>query len=74
MSCIKCPECGKDCCKGIIEAKDSGSLTQLFTSLSWYPENEKGNKIRKGTVSLSLYGVGYYCDECMKVFAVFSEK
>ena len=50
-----CPECGRELEKGIIEAKDAGSLTQSLTMVLWYPE-------------------GYYCDECMKVFASFEEK
>ena len=69
---MKCPECGNECRKGNIEAKD-GSISQLLTMLQWYPEYEKDKLIRKGTISLSLYGDGYYCDECMKVFASFSE-
>ena len=71
---MKYPECGKECRKGFIEAKDGGSLTQMFTSVIWYPEEEKKNKIRKSTVHLSLYGEGYYCDECMKVIGIFTEK
>lgn len=71
---MKCPECGKECPKGVIEAQDMGSLTQLSTLLSWCPDDQKGKFIRKGVVNLNLYGEGYYCDECMKVFAVFKEK
>ena len=63
---MNCPECGKECRKGFIEAKEIGSITQFFTSVIWYPEDE--------TVHLSLHGEGYYCDECMKVFAAFDEK
>ena len=57
---MKCPECGKECRKGFIEAKEIGSITQFFTSVIWYPED--------------LHGEGWYCDECMKVFAAFAEK
>lgn len=71
---MKCPECGKECRKGIIEAKDVGSLLQMLTTLSWYPEEYKGKMIRKEVVMLHLEGEGYYCDECMKVFAAFKEK
>ena len=71
---MNCPECGKECRKGGIEAKDSGSITQLFTSLLWCPEDENGKKLRKETVALKLLGEGWYCDECMKVFAAFDEK
>ncbi len=51
-----------------------GSLTQLTTLLSWCPDDQKGKFIKKGVVNLKLHGEGYYCDECMKVFAVFQEK
>lgn len=71
---MKCPICGKECVKGIVEAKEMGSITQMFTALNWYPENEKGKKIKSEAVDLRIYGEGYYCDECMKVFAVFEEK
>ncbi|MGN0616721.1 PF20097 family protein [Ruminococcus flavefaciens] len=71
---MNCPECGKECRKGFIEAKEIGSITQFFTSVIWYPEDEKDKWIRNNTVHLSLHGEGYYCDECMKVFAAFDEK
>ncbi len=70
---MRCPECGKECSKGIIEAS-GGSFTQLNTKVIWYPKEQKGKMIRKGVVNLSLYGEGYYCDECMKVFASFQER
>ena len=31
-----CPECGRELEKGIIEAKDAGSLTQSLTMVCWY--------------------------------------
>lgn len=34
---MKCPECGNECRKGVIEAKNAGSLTQSLTTLQWYP-------------------------------------
>lgn len=71
---MKCPECGNECKKGTIEAKDAGSITQLFTVVSWYPDEEKNKMIRKNAVTLDLYGEGWYCEECMKVFAAFKEK
>ena len=71
---MKCPECGKECRKGFIEAKNGGSITQLFTSMLWCPEDENGTKLKKETVDLKLHGEGWYCDECMKIFASFAEK
>lgn len=71
---MKCPECGKELQKGIIEAQDAKSLTQMTTMVTWYPEEEKRKWIRKGAINLRLKGEGYYCDECMKVFSIFEEK
>jgi hypothetical protein len=42
--------------------------------LSWYPEEYKGKLVKKDTVNLRLKADGYYCDECMKVYAAFEEK
>ncbi|WP_295073966.1 hypothetical protein [Ruminococcus sp.] len=64
----------RNAAKVFIEAKDGGSITQLFTSMIWYPEDEKDKMIRKNTVHLSLRGEGYYCDECMKAIGIFAEK
>ena len=71
---MKCPECGKEMRKGFLEAKDAGSLTQSLTMIAWNPEEYKGKIIKKETVNLRLKAEAYYCDECMKVFAVFDEK
>ena len=38
------------------------------------PEDNKEKKIKKDGVSLQIKAEGYYCDECMKVYAVFEEK
>ena len=69
-----CPECGRELEKGIIEATDAGSLTQSLTMVCWYPEEYKNKMFKKNTVNLRLKAEGYYCDECMKVFASFEEK
>ena len=72
---MKCPECGNDCKKGYVKAEDAGSFTQLFTQLLFFPEEEKKKLIKRGAVRLNLRSQeAYYCDECMKVFAVFEEK
>ena len=71
---MKCPVCGNELKKGVIEAKDVGSLTQSLTMLTWYPEKYKGKLVKKNTISLRLKTDGYYCDECMMVYAAFEEK
>jgi len=71
---MKCPECGNECKKGFIEIKDAGSLTQALTMATWYPEDNKGKRIKKDGVSLQIKAEAYYCDECMKVYGIFEEK
>lgn len=71
---MKCPNCENELRKGVIEAKDAGSLTQSLTMMTWYPEEYKGKMIKKERINLCLKADGYYCDECMKVFAEFDEK
>jgi hypothetical protein len=71
---MKCPECGNELKKGVIEAKDTGSITQMFTMLNWYPVECKGKLVKKDAINLRLKADGYYCDECMKVYAAFEEK
>ena len=44
---MKCPVCGNELKKGVIEAKDVGSLTQSLTMLTWYPEKYKGKLVKK---------------------------
>jgi hypothetical protein len=71
---VKCPECGNELKKGVVETKNAGSLTQSLTMVSWYPEESKRKLMKKDTVNLRLKADGYYCDECMKVYAIFEEK
>lgn len=70
---MKCPNCGKDMQKGIIKTQAVGSLLNE-AMISWFPDEDKGKWIQSNAVSLRLKGKGYYCDECMKVFAEFEEK
>ena len=69
---MKCPECGKEMKKGIVEVKD-GSLFLTSVMVHWFPEEEKKKMKRKNGVRLRLNAEGHYCDECMKVFAAFDE-
>jgi len=73
---MKCPKCGYELKRGVVEAKNAGSLTQSLTMVTWYPEEYKGKLIKKSKdiINLELTADGYYCDECMKVYAVFEEK
>jgi hypothetical protein len=70
---MKCPECGNELKKGVVEATNTSSLL-TFTMVSWYPEEYNGKFVKKDAVHLKLKADGYYCDECMKVYATFEEK
>ena len=71
---MKCPKCGNECKKGYVKVKDAGSLTQSLTMVTWYSEENVNKRIKKDAVKLHRKAEGYYCDECMKVFAVFEER
>lgn len=72
-SVMKCPACGKEMRNGIVKTQAFGSLLN-DAMVSWYPDEDKEKWIQTNAVSLRLNAKGYYCDECMKVFAVFEEK
>lgn len=69
---MKCPECGSEMKKGIVEVRD-GQLVST-TVVSWCPEDEMKKLWRKNAISLALKAEGYYCEECMKVIAIFEER
>ncbi len=69
-----CPKCGKETRKGNIEAHSIASLTQVWTQVVWHPEEYDNKLIKKEAVNLRLKADGYYCDECMMVFAAFEER
>lgn len=70
---IKCPICGKETRSGVVKTQAIGNLLNN-TMISWYPEEDKDKWIQRNAVELRLKAKGYYCFECMKVFAVFEEK
>lgn len=60
--------------KGFVEAKNAGSITQALSMVNWYPEENKGKMIKKGAVTLRLTADAFYCDECMRAYAIYEEK
>ncbi len=64
---MKCPECGRVCEKGTV----SGRKKYIYTTLDWYPDEESNFPFYKESVCLRLQGEGYYCENCMVVFATF---
>ncbi len=71
---MKCPVCGNEMVRGRVEARELGSLTQSMTTVSWYSAEECKKKFFRKPINLCISGIGYYCDECMKVYAEFDEK
>lgn len=71
---MKCPKCDEECRKGSVQCRNAESLAQLMTTVTWYPEDKKGKIIRKSAVDLTIDAEAYYCDTCMKVYAIYEEK
>jgi hypothetical protein len=65
---MKCPYCNNDMKKGGVIV-DNGEMSNASLTLTWYPESELNKKNKNDAVQLALDGVGYYCDDCMKVFS-----
>jgi len=68
-----CPICGKELKNGNVKVQTAGSIFNDVV-MFWCPDEDKDKWIKSNTISLRLNGKGYYCDECMKVFAEFEEK
>ena len=71
---MKCPICNNEIKKGIVEVRNAGSFTNSLTMVNWYSDKEQNKNFGRKGVNLRLNAEGYYCDECMKVFAAFDEK
>ncbi|KIR03829.1 hypothetical protein P261_02644 [Lachnospiraceae bacterium TWA4] len=71
---MKCPICGNEMKKGKVEAGTTGSITNASTSVKWFSEEELKKKFMRKGINLRINGEGYYCEECMKVVAIFDEK
>lgn len=70
---MKCPECGNEMKKGTVVVTDGHMLIPRCI-VTWVLEEEQKKFIRKNAIGLGLKAEGYYCDECMKVFAAFEER
>lgn len=71
---MECPNCRKECKKGFIESRTAGSVTQSLNMVNWYPKDSQGKLIKKNSINLKINSEGHYCDECMKIYAIFEEK
>lgn len=73
---MDCPICGHTCQKGFVEIRGTGNtpiqlITQIATRAIWYPEEYQNKRIRRETVELTIDAQGFFCEECMKVYAEF---
>lgn len=70
----KCPFCNGELKEGIVETLTAGSLLNTNTLVRFFPKDEENKMIKRNAIQLRISGNGYYCEECMKVIAVFEEK
>mgnify|MGYP003311731553 CR=1 FL=1 len=68
-----CPVCGNPMRKGIVKVQEIGGIMNNVM-VNWFPDADKDKLLQTNAITLRLKGEGYYCDECMKVFAEFEEK
>lgn len=68
---MECPNCGRKCFEGVVKAERAGSIANIGAMMSFTPEYEKGNLIKKDKLWLNPSGVGYYCQFCEKAYATF---
>ena len=71
---MKCPYCNNEMREGMVEVRHAGSLLNTMTMVNWIPDEKSKKKLFRKAVNLSLDAEGYYCEECMKVVAVFDER
>lgn len=67
---MKCPQCGAEMHRGSVKIRDI-SLFHEKLVVTWTPEKDAENAPE--IVHLKLNAPGYYCEECMKVFAALEE-
>ena len=75
---MKCPLCGMPCKEGKIEIRGGlhlfESTTQIGTTAIWRPKDKEVSRWQKDAIHLGIDGKGWYCEECMKVFAELSQQ
>ena len=57
--------------EGVVKADQAGRLFSEGAMLTWTPEYERKNMIKKDKLNLKKSGSGYYCKFCEKVYATF---
>ncbi|MBE5933855.1 MAG: hypothetical protein E7263_10610 [Lachnospiraceae bacterium] len=62
--------------RGYVEVRDGSEFINLGIGIvvSWLPENERKNIVRKNAVHIKTKGEGYYCEKCRKTVAILDER
>ena len=72
---MKCPYCEKEMKKGKVKVGDTiGNLFKVGELVTYIPDEECGKLLANNTINLDVNAEGYYCEDCKKVVAVFSER
>lgn len=71
---MNCPYCGKEMEKGEVQIGDSISALVRGGHAVWVPQKECKKILPKNTVNLKPTAEGYYCDQCVKVVAIFDDR
>ena len=72
---MKCPYCENEMAKGEVQIGDAfQAFLKAGGPVLWIAEKETGKFIPKKSVTLAGVAIGYYCEKCSKVVAVFDEK
>lgn len=69
---MECPNCGKEMEFGGVKVMDNKIISS--SNVVWYPQEELDKFYKRDYVELELKADGFYCDECMKVVAVFNQR
>lgn len=72
---MNCPFCGNEMAEGEVQTGfGRNALINVGEVVTWVPRKECKKIIPKGTVSLKVNAVGYYCEQCAKAVAIFEER
>ena len=72
---MKCPHCGNEMKKVKVKVGDAiGNLLKVGVVVTYIPQEEGNKMFLNNTINLDINAEGYYCEDCRKVVAVFSER
>jgi len=72
---MNCPYCGDEMKKGEVQTGSAvNRMLRSGDSVLWIPEEDCAKIIPKKTINLATVAEGYYCEQCVKVVAIFDER